>query len=145
MYPKCTRSESRISYRAERLLAPLELGWAGSLAFLLLATLLVRPAQATHELTQTEGWRLVKERCLLCHYVDRTEAKFAPTLKDLFQRQTLMNGKPVNDQTVAEWIADGGPTMPAFKYTLTPQQIQLIVTFLKQGAATNLPTIRNTR
>jgi len=137
-------SESRIRPRAERLL-PLRFAWPGSSAFLLLAVWLVRPAQATHELIQTEGWRLVKERCLLCHYVDRTEAKFAPTLKDLFQRQTFMNGKPVNEQTVAEWIADGGPTMPAFKYTLTPQQIQLIVLFLKQGPATNLPTIRNTR
>ena len=144
MDAKGTLSESRICHREERLLS-LQFAWAGSFAFLLFATVLVRPAQATHEPTQTEAWRLVKERCLLCHYVDRTEAKFAPTLKGLFQRQTLMNGKPVNDQSVAEWIADGGPTMPAFKYTLTPQQIQLIVTFLKQGAATNLPTIRNTR
>lgn len=137
-------SEARIGACENRLPA-LRFGWAGSLAFLLFATLLVRPAHATHEPTQTEAWRLVKERCLLCHYVDRTEAKFAPSLKDLFQRQTLMNGKPVNDQTVAEWIADGGPTMPAFKFTLTSRQIQVIVTFLKQGAATNLPTIRNTR
>ena len=124
---------------------PFKLGWAVGVAFLYCAIWQVRPAQATHEPTQTQGWRLVKERCLLCHYVDRAEAKFAPTLKDLFKRQAFANGKPVNEQTVAEWIADGGPTMPAFKYTLTPQQIQMIVTFLKQGAATNLPTIRNTR
>jgi mono/diheme cytochrome c family protein len=144
MYAGRTLLGSRNSHRQEPAFIP-KFGLAGGLAFLCFATLQVRPAQATHELTQTPAWRLVKERCLLCHYVDRTEAKFAPTLKDLFQRQTLLNGKPVNDQTVAEWIADGGPTMPAFRYTLTPQQIQLIVTFLKQGAATNLPTIRNTR
>ena len=144
MDAKRNLSEARNGHPEERLL-PLPLGWTGSLAFLLLATLLVRPAQATHELTQTEGWRLVKERCLLCHYVDRAEAKFAPSLKDLFKHQSFSNGKPVNDQTVAEWIAEGGPTMPAFKHTLTPQQIQVVVTFLKQGAVTHLPTIRNTR
>ena len=144
MDAKRTLSRSRFCPGAERLL-PLQFARTGGLVVLLFVAVLVRPARATHEFTQTEGWRLVKERCLLCHYVDRAEAKFAPTLKGLFQRPTLSNGKPVNDQTVAEWIADGGPTMPAFKYTLTPQQIQLIVTFLKQGAATNLPTIRNTR
>lgn len=144
MDAKRNLSESRNGHREDRAF-PFKFAWAAGFAFLSFAIWLVRPAQATHELTQTEGWRLVKERCLLCHYVDRAEAKFAPTLKDLFKRQSFSNGKPVNDQTVAEWIAGGGPTMPAFQYTLTPQQIQVVVTFLKQGAVTHLPTIRNTR
>lgn len=87
------------------------------------------PARASHE--ETPAWRLVKERCTLCHYLDRAEAKFAPTLKGLFQRQTLTNGKPVNDQTVSEWISEGSANMPSFKNTLTPQQIQMIVNYLK--------------
>jgi mono/diheme cytochrome c family protein len=88
------------------------------------------PARASHE--DTPAWRLVKERCTLCHYLDRAEAKFAPSLKGLFQRQKLMNGKAVNDQTVSEWIAEGSANMPSFKHTLTPQQIQMIVNYLKE-------------
>ena len=93
------------------------------------------PLQATHEppSDQEAGWNLVKERCYLCHYLDRADVKFGPSLKGLFQRGKLANGKPVNDQTVSEWIAEGSANMPAFRYTLTPQQIQLIVKFLKQG------------
>lgn len=56
-----------------------------------------------------------------------------------------MNGKPVDDQTVSAWIAEDSAKMPAFRYTLTPQQIQLIVKFLKQGNAANVPTLCNSR
>jgi mono/diheme cytochrome c family protein len=87
------------------------------------------PAAASHE--ETPAWRLVKERCTLCHYLDRAEAKFAPSLKGLFQRQTLSNGKPVNDQTVSQWISEGSANMPAFKATLTTQQIQMIIDYIK--------------
>ena len=101
----------------------------GALAFVLTVVWSATPARASHE--ETPAWRLVKERCSLCHYLDRQEAKFAPSLKDLFKRQTLMNGKPVNDQTVSEWIAEGSANMPSFKRTLTPEQIQMIVNYLK--------------
>lgn len=105
------------------------------------------PVRATHELPseQEAGWNLVKERCYLCHYLDRADVKFGPSLKGLFQREKLMNGQPVNDRTVTAWIADGSANMPAFRHTLTPQQIQLIVKFLKQGAAANVPMLRNSR
>jgi mono/diheme cytochrome c family protein len=101
----------------------------GCLVLLIAAFWSVTPARASHE--ETPAWRLVKERCSLCHYLNRQEAKFAPSLQDLFKRQTLINGKPVNDQTVSEWIAEGSANMPSFKNTLTPAQIQLIVNYLK--------------
>lgn len=123
--------------------------WAVLLLLLLALVASSRlPLQATHEATeQEESWKLVLERCYLCHYLDRKDYKFAPSLKDLFQRQSgsLLNGKPVNDQNVTAWIAEGSPNMPAFKYTLSPQQIQLIVTFLKEEGAANIPMIRNSR
>jgi len=128
---------------------PVKLGLAGGLPFLLAAMLLALPAQASHQVDteQEAAWKLVIERCYLCHYLDRPDFKFAPSLKDLFKRpsQVLMNGKPVNDQNVGNWIAEGSPNMPAFKDTLSPQQIQLIVTFLKEEGAANIPMIRNSR
>jgi mono/diheme cytochrome c family protein len=105
------------------------------------------PTEASHEAPseQEAGWNLVKERCYLCHYLDRAEVKFGPSLKGLFQREKLMSGKPVNDRTVSAWIAEGSANMPAFRHTLTPQQIQLIVKFLKQGSAANVPMLHNSR
>ena len=126
---------------------PVKLALGGGLPFLLAAMLL--PAQASHEVASERqaGWTLVLERCYLCHYLDRPDVKFAPSLKDIYKRQsrTLMNGKPVNDQNIAAWISEGSPNMPAFKYSLSPQQIQLIVKFLKEGSAANVPMTRNSR
>jgi mono/diheme cytochrome c family protein len=120
---------------------------AGRFPFLFAAMLLALPAQATHEKAseQEAAWNVVKERCYVCHYLDRAEVKFAPSLKDLFKRRTLSNGKPVNGQTVSEWIAEGSANMPAFKHTLTSQQVQLILKFLKEGRASNIPMLRNSR
>ena len=101
---------------------------------------LARPALASHETTpEREAWYLVKQRCYLCHFIDaqdeRWGRKWGPSLKDLFKRQDakLLNGKPINDQTVTDWIKDGSANMPAFKYTLNARQIQMIITYLKGG------------
>ena len=58
----------------------------------------------------------------------------------LFERgdAKMINGKPVNDETVTELINEGGPNMPAFKYTLNARQIQLILRYLK-GDFPNAP------
>ena len=119
-----------------------------SFAIFVTAIVFVASSRATHEVTKDEeALKLVAERCILCHYLDRTDFKFAPSLKDLYKRKSgqLMNGKPVSDQTVSEWIADGSANMPAFKHSLRPEQIQLIVAFLKEGKAATVPMIRNSR
>ena len=124
-------------------------GIAGGLAFLLAATVLALPAQATHEpaTEKQAAFQVVLERCYICHYLDRTDVKFAPSLKDIYRRQSraLANGKPINDETITEIISEGSPNMPAFKYSLTPQQIQLISKFLKEGWASEVPMLRNAR
>ena len=118
---------------------------------LLLAAVLLpaRPALATHEpATEKEAaFQLVLERCYLCHYLDRTDYKFAPSLKGIYTREgrSLANGKPVNDQTITEIISEGTANMPGFKYTLKPDQIQLILKFLKEGWASEVPMLRNSR
>ena len=124
-------------------------GIAGGLAFLLAATVLALPAQATHEpaTEKQAAFQIVLERCYICHYLDRTDTKYAPSLKDIYKRQSrsLANGKPINDETITEIISEGSPNMPAFKYSLTPQQIQLISKFLKEGWASEVPMLRNAR
>ncbi|MGH9785294.1 MAG: c-type cytochrome [Terriglobia bacterium] len=119
---------------------------AGSL-IILAVTALAPPAQATHEpaTEKQAAFQLVLERCYICHYLDRVDHKYAPSLKGIFQRRALTDGKPINDQTITQIIAEGSPNMPAFKHSLTPQQIQLIVKFLKEGWASEVPMLRNSR
>jgi mono/diheme cytochrome c family protein len=123
--------------------------FACGLALLLAVTFSASPALATHEPpTEKEAaFQLVLERCYLCHYLDRTDYKFAPSLKGIYTREgrSLANGKPVNDQTLTEIISEGTANMPGFKYTLKPQQIQLILKFLKEGWAAEVPMLRNSR
>ena len=123
--------------------------FACALALLLAVMLSASPAQATHEQpTEKEAaFQLVLERCYLCHYLDRTDHKFAPSLKDIYNREgrSLANGKPVNDQTITEIISAGTANMPGFQYTLNAQQIQLILKFLKEGWASDVPMLRNSR
>lgn len=126
-----------------------KLGIAGVGAFLVATVPPVGVAQAPRAPTaeQEAAFKLTLERCYLCHYLDRADVKFAPSLKDIYKRpsRTFANGKPINDQTMAELIAEGSDKMPAFKYTLTPQQIQLIVKFLREGWAATVPMLRNSR
>ena len=101
-----------------------------ALAFVAAVTIGSLVNAATKE-EENQAYTLYKVRCALCHYIDRPEAKFAPSLKDLFKREKLTNGKPVNDQNVADWIAEGSPNMPGFRYTLDQKEIQTIIAYIK--------------
>ena len=71
-------------------------------------------------------------RCAVCHYSDRTEKKFGPGLKGLYSRETLVNGKPVNDQNLNEFISNGLPgLMPGFRYTLDQADTKTLIEYLK--------------
>src|SRR2546427_3741043 len=57
-------------------------------------------------------------KCWVCHNdYTRAAGTAAPTLRDLYKRPRLMSGQPVNDQTVAAKIKNGGPNMPGYPYT----------------------------
>jgi len=117
---------------------------AGALALVPVAMFLwARPVQAAHEdPPEREAWYLVRQRCYLCHFIDSNDpygsqsgTKYGPSLKELFSdpNATLLNGEPLNEQTVSAWITNGGAGMPAFKYTLNARQIHLIFTYLSGG------------
>jgi hypothetical protein len=73
-------------------------------------------------------------KCWVCHN-DYTKAagSIAPTLRDLYKRPKLISGQPVNDETVAAKIRNGGPSMPGYQYTLTEQDLSDLVSFLREG------------
>jgi len=71
--------------------------------------------------------------CGVCHTISGKWNRIvrAP-LGGLFERKQLVTGQPVNEETVRELIAKGGPSMmPGFQYTLTAGQINELVQFLK--------------
>src|SRR5260370_17298319 len=59
-------------------------------------------------------------KCWMCH---NQYAKGGPLLKDLYQRENLTSGDPVNDDTVTAKIKEGGPLMPPFRTTLSDPAI----------------------
>ena len=69
-------------------------------------------------------------KCWMCH---NQYAKGGPSLKDLYQRPQLMSGAPVNDETVAAKIKEGGPLMPAGRTTMSDSDVADLVAYLRSG------------
>lgn len=69
--------------------------------------------------------------CALCHSIGGPWQKPGGALGGLFAKKQLLTGEPVTEESVRKRIADGGPGMPAFKYTLTAVQINDLVQYLK--------------
>ena len=70
------------------------------------------------------------EQCAICHNVDTDEKKMGPSLKGLFKRQKLANGKAVNDANVLEQINNGGNGMPAYADMLSADDKANILAYL---------------
>jgi cytochrome c len=70
------------------------------------------------------------EQCQVCHNVDTDEKKMGPSLKGLFKRKTLQNGKPVNDANVLAQINEGGNGMPAYGDMLTADDKANLLAYL---------------
>lgn len=85
----------------------------------------------------TEGEKVFKENCNMCHHPDKTDVKFGPGLKGLFKNKELpASHRPVTDANVREQIVKGNPNakpmpMPSFKDKLKPRQIESLILYLK--------------
>jgi len=71
--------------------------------------------------------------CALCHSMGGPWEKPGGPLNGLFTRKQLRTGGPVTEEAVHQQIAEGGPGMPGFKYTLTAEQIRELVQYLKSA------------
>jgi cytochrome c len=101
---------------------------AGSM--LLLAGLGVSVASARKAQGDAAKGKDVFEQCQVCHNVDTDEKKMGPSLKGLFKRKTLQNGKPVNDANVLAQINNGGNGMPAYGDMLSPDDKANLLAYL---------------
>jgi mono/diheme cytochrome c family protein len=92
-------------------------------------TLATKPASAADKGDAAKG-KEAFEQCAVCHNVDTDEKKMGPSLKGLFKRKTLQNGKPVNDENVLAQINAGGNGMPAYSDMLSAEDKANILAYL---------------
>ena len=70
------------------------------------------------------------EQCAICHNVGNDEKKMGPSLKGLFKRKALANGKPMTDANVLAQINAGGNGMPAYADMLSADDKTNILAYL---------------
>jgi cytochrome c2 len=70
------------------------------------------------------------QTCAGCHNYANDQKKFGPSLRTLFGRVTLRNGKPASDANVRAIILDGYDRMPSFRYNFRPEEIDDLMAFL---------------
>gem|GEM_PF-2721454 len=73
---------------------------------------------------QVPGRKLFVQRCNLCHIGNQTEIPFGGWIN----RGRI---EALGEDVVREIILEGTPRMPAWKYTLTPEQVGQIIAYLK--------------
>ena len=73
----------------------------------------------------------VFEQCSGCHSAETDETKAGPSLRGLFQRSKLRNGKPANEKNIRSRIDQGGDGMPAFSNLLSNQEKIDLMSYLK--------------
>jgi len=80
------------------------------------------------------GREIFYYKCWFCH---NEFTKDIPKLPGLFQRNALISGEPVNDDTVKEKIRNGGPGMASYKYALNEQDLNDLVNYLREKCCWN--------
>ncbi|MGH9350729.1 MAG: PQQ-binding-like beta-propeller repeat protein [Terriglobia bacterium] len=88
------------------------------------------PSSASPSFRVTKGRQLFQQ-CAACHEGDNNNRRMGPRLEGLFQAKKLLNGRPVTDENVREFILHGGNGMPAYKGVLSPDEIRDILAYLR--------------
>lgn len=70
------------------------------------------------------------QTCAGCHSVSGDQKRNAPTLRTLFGKVTLRNGKHADDENVRAIVLDGYNGMPSFRYSYRPAEIDDLMAYL---------------
>src|SRR5258708_36687866 len=82
------------------------------------------PPDASFNDSQREGLRLFSQSCGVCHtLVQQRTRQYGPVLS----RETLGG----DEELIGEYISNGTPRMPGFRYNFEPTQINSIVSYIK--------------
>jgi mono/diheme cytochrome c family protein len=78
-----------------------------------------------------KGKTAFEDNCAVCHNADSDEKKTGPGLKGLFKKDKLANGKKPGDAAIRAIINTGGNGMPPYADTLTDDEKNDVVAYLK--------------
>ena len=82
---------------------------------------------------QAAGRKIYDSHCDRCHEPYSTRGKKGPGLKGVFQNKYLpLSGLPANDERVSEIIRIGRKEMPGYSQTLSPQDLQDLLAYLRK-------------
>jgi mono/diheme cytochrome c family protein len=81
--------------------------------------------------TQAMGRHVFDANCARCHEPYSSRGLHGPSLHDLYKKQYLPSGMPANDERITEVITRGRAKMPAFGATISSDQIDALLTYLK--------------
>ena len=68
--------------------------------------------------------------CLGCHSVDTDQRKMGPSLRSLFGKVLLRNGKRTTEENVRSLVLDGYNQMPPFRSFITEEQADDLMAYL---------------
>lgn len=88
------------------------------------------PAAAQKKGDAAKG-KEVYEQCGVCHAHNTDAKKLGPSLKGLYKKAKMQNGKPANDANVIQIINQGGNGMPAYKDVLEGDELVNLIAYLK--------------
>jgi cytochrome c2 len=97
---------------------------------LALTVLLAAPTLAQKKGDAAKG-KEVFEQCGICHSATTDEKKLGPSLKGIYKKATLKNGKKVSDASVTEAVNKGGNGMPPFAEILSTGEKTDLLAYLK--------------
>ena len=80
------------------------------------------------------GQEIFYYKCWFCH---NEFTQGIPRLDGLYQRGKLMSGESATDAAVREKIRNGGPSMAAYKYTLSDADIDDLVSYVREKCCWN--------
>jgi mono/diheme cytochrome c family protein len=69
--------------------------------------------------------------CSGCHSTENDDRKMGPSLRTLFGKVTLRNGKRVDTENVRAIVVEGYNGMPSFQYSFRPNEIDDLVAYLQ--------------
>ena len=88
-------------------------------------------AQQTRDGVPVLRGKEIFEQCSGCHSAETDDKKVGPSLKGIFQRSKLRNGKPVTEKNIRSRIEQGGDGMPAFSELLSDKEKIDLISYLK--------------
>lgn len=74
--------------------------------------------------------KVLFQTCAGCHNTASDDRKMGPSLRTLFGKVTLRNGKHVDDANVREIVAEGYNGMPSFGYSFRPAEMDDLMAYL---------------